>query len=305
MGLLMKKNNVEVGAIVVSYNPEYSRLLSLCDSLSKQVDVIILVDNGSNNFISEKISIADNVIVISLRENQGIATAQNVGIKKIIDLGLKYVVFFDQDSIVPNGLIGCLKNNFIACSQHGHSVSAVGPIFFDYRFSFYYPQIVLNRFGVRNRLVLKPTDPVTEVSFIISSGMFTSVDVLNDVGFMTDELFIDYVDTEWCFRSLSKGYKIFAIPDACMEHAIGDNNIKFICWKLPVHSPFRRYYRMRNMFYLFKLPYIPFLLKLREFITNNIHQLIITITSDNKKAYLNSWFKALVDGIKIMFGSKL
>ena len=105
----MKKNNVEVGAIVVSYNPEYSRLLSLCDSLSKQVDVIILVDNGSNNFISEKISIADNVIVISLRENQGIATAQNVGIKKIIDLGLKYVVFFDQDSIVPNGLIGCLK----------------------------------------------------------------------------------------------------------------------------------------------------------------------------------------------------
>ena len=109
MGLLMKKNNVEVGAIVVSYNPEYARLLSLCDSLSKQVDVIILVDNGSNNFISEKISIADNVIVISLRENQGIATAQNVGIKKIIDLGLKYVVFFDQDSIVPNGLIGCLK----------------------------------------------------------------------------------------------------------------------------------------------------------------------------------------------------
>jgi hypothetical protein len=43
--------------------------------------------------------------------------------------------------------------------------------------------------------------------------------------------------------------------------------------------------RMRNMFYLFKLPYVPLVLKLREFITNNIHQLIITIKSDNKKAY--------------------
>lgn len=300
----MKNNDANVGAIIVSYNPESSRLLALCEKLSKQVDVVILVDNGSKNFLDKNLITSDNIIVISLVENLGIATAQNIGINKIVELGLQYVIFFDQDSIVSDGLVNTLKNNFIASSMH-EKVAVVGPIFFDYRFLFYYPHIILNKIGIRKRVILKPGDPITEVSFIISSGMFTSVGVLNDVGFMKDELFIDYVDTEWCFRSLSKGYKIFAIPDACMEHAIGDNNIKFLCWKLPVHSPFRRYYRMRNMFYLFKLPYVPLVLKLREFITNNIHQLIITIKSDNKKAYLDSWFKSLVDGIKIMFGSKL
>lgn len=300
----MKKIDTNVGAIVVSYNPEQSRLFALCEKLSNQVDVVILVDNGSKDLFNKDLLSSGNIIVISLLENLGIATAQNIGIKKIVELGLQYVVFFDQDSVVPDGLVNTLKDNFITSSVH-EKVAVVGPVFFDYRFLFYYPHIILNKIGVRKRLILKPGDPITEVSFIISSGMLTSIDVLSDVGFMKDELFIDYVDTEWCFRALSKGYKIFAIPNACMEHAIGDNNIKFLCWKLPVHSPFRRYYRMRNMFYLFKSPYIPLLLKLREFITNNVHQLIITIESDNKKAYFKSWIRALVDGVKIMFGSKL
>lgn len=300
----MKKIDTNVGAIVVSYNPEQSRLFALCEKLSNQVDVVILVDNGSKDSFNKDLLSSGNIIVISLLENLGIATAQNIGIKKIVELGLQYVVFFDQDSVVPDGLVNTLKDNFITSSVH-EKVAVVGPVFFDYRFLFYYPHIILNKIGVRKRLILKPGDPITEVSFIISSGMLTSIDVLSDVGFMKDELFIDYVDTEWCFRALSKGYKIFAIPNACMEHAIGDNNIKFLCWKLPVHSPFRRYYRMRNMFYLFKLPYIPLLLKLREFITNNVYQLIITIESDNKKAYFKSWFRALIDGVKIMFGSKL
>lgn len=299
----MPRDKKSTGGVIISYNPDSSLLLNLCLSLSKQVDQVVLVDNGSE-CLNVDFNKAHNIHVVRLNKNLGIATAQNIGIKKLIELDVGYVVFFDQDSVVSNGLVNTLKDSFIAASMH-EKVAAVGPVFFDYRFLFYYPHIVLNGIGVRKRLILKPGDSITEVGFIISSGMLTSVDVLNDVGLMNDELFIDYVDTEWCFRALSKGYKIFAIPKACMNHAIGDNNIKFLCWKLPVHSPFRRYYRMRNMFYLFKLPYIPFVLKLREFITNNIHQLIITITSDNKKAYLNSWFKALVDGIKIMFGPKL
>ena len=299
----MRNNINSTGAVIVAFNPDVQFLLNLCLSLINQVDYVILVDNGSAHFDLQSNKIK-NLHIIRLKKNVGIASAQNYGIQKLIELNIQYVIFFDQDSIVPGCLINILLNNFIDYSKHG-KVAAVGPVFYDYRFLFYYPHVVLNRFGVRRKITLKPEDQVANVGFIMSSGMLTSTKVLLDVGFMKDELFIDYVDTEWCFRAISKGYEIYAIPSASMEHAVGDDNIHFLYWRLPVHSALRRYYRMRNMFYLFKLPYVPVVLKLREFIVNNIHQLIIVIQSDNRRSYLYCWFKALSDGVKILIGHRL
>lgn len=128
--------------------------------------------------------------------------------------------------------------------------------------------------------------------------MFTSVSVLDDIGTMNEDFFIDYVDTEWCLRALGHGYEIYADTNVCMKHTIGDNNIKFLVWKLPVHSALRRYYRMRNMYYLFGMKHVPFLMKCREFITNNIHQLLITLASKQKNHYIKYWVKSQCDGVK-------
>lgn len=297
-----------VYAVIVTYEPDVNSLISAIKKINEQCSGVIIVDNGSSNLglLLNEAKLKDvNIDVLSLNENAGIATAQNRGIEKAIKCGANYIIFFDQDSDTSLGFVHSLVAEYKKLSLTNNDVAAVGPIFKDSRFGFYYPLIKLNKFGVRKRIVPSEDDDNIELSFIISSGMLASVSMIKNIGMMKDEFFIDYVDTEWCLRAIAKGYKFYAIPKACMNHAIGDNNIKFLCWKLPVHSPFRRYYRMRNMFYLFKLPYVPLVLKLREFITNNIHQLIITIKSDNKKAYLYSWFKSLVDGIKIMFGSKL
>lgn len=61
-------------------------------------------------------------------------------------------------------------------------------------------------------------------------------------------IFIDYVDTEWCFRALSKGYKLYMSEKAVMRHSVGDDTINLLNFKIPVHSGYRRYYRVRNLF---------------------------------------------------------
>jgi rhamnosyltransferase len=66
---------------------------------------------------------------------------------------------------------------------------------------------------------------------------------------MRENYFIDYVDTEWCIRAEAMGYKNYVSSKAVMKHAIGDNILKFKYFNVPVHSPFRRYYRVRNAFY--------------------------------------------------------
>ncbi|HFR6094685.1 TPA: rhamnosyltransferase, partial [Shigella flexneri] len=101
-------------------------------------------------------------------------------------------------------------------------------------------------------------------SVTISSGTMVSKEVFEIVGMMDEELFIDYVDTEWCLRCLNYGILVHIIPDIEMVHAIGDKSVKICGINIPIHSPVRRYYRVRNAFLLLRKNHVPLLLSIRE-----------------------------------------
>jgi rhamnosyltransferase len=176
--------------------------------------------------------------------------------------------------------------------KSSYNVAAVGPRLMDSRYNFDYSFIRLTRMGFRKKITPHVNDhnPI-EVSCLIASGMLIINSSLEKIGLMDEKLFIDYVDTEWCLRSKSLGYSFFMIPDAKLEHEIGDTNIKFFCYRVPVHSPWRRYYRVRNGFLLLQMKHVPKLLSLREISFSVIHQLILllrTMDVDYLKYYLKS-----------------
>ncbi|HFP9739483.1 TPA: glycosyltransferase family 2 protein, partial [Escherichia coli] len=63
---------------------------------------------------------------------------------------------------------------------------------------------------------------------IIASGKLINLEVLDQVGFMEDDLFIDGVDHEWCWRAGRLGYKIAIIENAIMKHRLGDARGNFL-----------------------------------------------------------------------------
>jgi len=72
-------------AVVVLYHPELSLLARLLESVLSQVDALIVVDNTPNpsaQFTELFAKYRDQVTYIPLGDNMGIATAQNVGIRK-------------------------------------------------------------------------------------------------------------------------------------------------------------------------------------------------------------------------------
>ena len=286
-----------IHAIIITFNPDKDNVLLLSSTLNQQVAHTWIIDNGSSTDISKYFFSSPNVTYLKLEENVGIAKAQNIGIVHGKEMKAEYFIFFDQDSTIGTDFVTGLYSSYSKLSRD-KKIAAIGPIFEDSRFGFMYPQIKLNKFGVRERITPKYGSGPLLLSFIISSGMFTSVSVLDDIGTMNEDFFIDHVDTEWCLRALGHGYEIYADTNVCMKHTIGDNNIKFLVWKLPVHSALRRYYRMRNMYYLFGMKHVPFLMKCREFITNNIHQLLITLASKQKNHYIKYWVKSQCDGVK-------
>lgn len=289
-------HNNNVAAVIVSYHPELGNLTTLIKELKRQQVPSVLVDNGSlEASVVEELSLL--ATVVRLPENVGIAKAQNIGIKQACSLhNAALIVFFDQDSQIDDGFMNGLLNDYFQVSATAQ-VAAIGPIFTDSRYGFHYPLIRVNTLGWRTKVLPQLQTAPFEVSMIISSGSLIPSAVLLDVGDMDESLFIDYVDTEWCLRAVAKGYKIYTATSARMSHAIGDRAIKVLAWHVPMHSAFRRYYRLRNGLLLAKMKHIPPLMKVRENFFNAIHQLLLVTTQPNKKAHLAAWCRAVKDGI--------
>lgn len=301
---------MNIFAIVVTFHPDSVLLSNLLRTLSVQCAGIIVSNNGGEiehviNGLALGICSSERINLIDNHANIGIAAAQNVAISMAIHNGATHLVFFDQDSVIDDFLVLKLAESFTSCAKL-NKVAALGPIYTDEINGFTYPVIKLNSMGFRDRIIPKENSGLLSTSFIISSGMFTSVEIINAVGFMDEELFIDYVDTEWCLRCLNQGFVFYVDTNIQMKHTIGNGVISLLHWNLPVHSPARRYYRIRNAMLLFSKSHVPFILKLREVIINAIHQALIVVSSDrqNRMPQLSIWFKAMSDGVMYLVGRK-
>lgn len=289
-----------VFAIIVTYNATPIHVLRLTSSLAGQVDTIIVVDNGSANLADLRMRVESDprIALIALAQNMGIAFAQNAGIDHARRAGARYLIYFDQDSLITEDFVRPLKEAFVSLSAT-HKVALVAPVFKDERNGFFYPLIWLSRHGLRRKIIPtgRETAPIP-VSIAISSGTFTSMAVMDQVGAMRSAFFIDYVDIEWCLRAVNAGYSLFAIPTVCMLHSIGDRSIPFLRWHLVIHSEWRRYYRIRNGFWLLRLPHVPILLALREVLINIVHQGVLLLTQKNRKLQLKHFLRGVRDGLR-------
>ena len=280
-------------SIIVTYNPDNKNLFGLVDNLLIQKSKVIIVDNNS---IKKPTLENENVLFIYLEKNEGIAYAQNLGIDIAMKKGGGYIFFFDQDSQIDCNFIEGMTQQYKTLEHE--NIFALGPVFMDAEKEFYYPSFKLNRLGWMNRNnILDNPKKYEEVSVLISSGMMVSTENIKKVGKLRDIFFIDYVDTDWCLRALSLGYKNFMSYNNPMIHKIGDDSIKILNFNLPKHSPERRYYRIRNLFYMSKIKYIPKFLLVQLFINNLILQLLLIFFDKRKKDYIVFFFKSIKDGI--------
>jgi rhamnosyltransferase len=241
-----------VWAVIVCYNPEIERLENLVEVLAQQTAGVILVDNASDTDITSLLdnSKTSNVFILSLPENFGIATAQNVGIEWAIQHEATHIYLSDQDSLPSSSLIAELLPAFLLGGWT--HVAAVGPATVDERtgqVSFF----VVERSGVPRQWHPTTRDEnvkkTVEVAFLIASGTLLSVEAIKHIGGMRSRYFIDHVDREWCFRARKAGYVLLGVPGARMTHRLGDE-VKQVWFfglrQVTYHSPLRSYYLFRN-----------------------------------------------------------
>lgn len=244
-------------AVAVTYNPEPALLAQVLGSALPQVQGLVVVDNGSANAKDIRhIATRAAVQVIANERNIGIAAAQNQGVARARADGFTHVLLLDQDTVLAPGMVADLTENLTALEQGQGKIAAIGPAYYELNSQRQTRAYRANGFGLSRLSLANETRPVAS-DFIIASGSLIPLSVLEAVGGFKEDLFIDLVDVEWCFRARTAGYRSYLSPTAAVEHRLGSGTVQIGPREVAVHVPVRNYYWVRNALWLARQPYTP------------------------------------------------
>jgi rhamnosyltransferase len=303
------RRSTSVAAIIVTYNPDYAALLRGLSAIAKQVGFIVIVDNASRDFLSWQVelfgkTLGIEICIISLQKNVGLGAGFNMGITKVKSLDFSFVILFDQDSIPHEGMIKLLGQAYEDLSETNSYIAAVGPRFLNPENQELSNFTHFGRFSMQ-QVKCNSQNGIVQAAFLISSGSYISIKALDEVGCMDETLFIDYVDTEWCLRARSKGWLVYGVCNAIMEHSLGEKRRRYwlLRWRnIAQHSPFRYYYIFRNSLILSRRSYILSNWARCMLIHNIMLAIYLVIATPNRVGNIKMIIQGIFDGIKGVSG---
>lgn len=222
---------METLAGITLYEPDVQRLLENIEAVLPQVDKLICVDNGSKNINEIKDRIQwkyPQIEIIENGENLGIAKALNQMFAYAEEKGYEWVLTLDQDSVCPANLMEEYKKYL-----HLEGVGVLSPKMVDRNFE-------------------KDTQTESVYDYVdkcITSASLTSVETWRSVGGFWEYLFIDFVDHDFCAKCVEKDIKILRVNSVSLLHELGNGeHHTFLGRRVTAlnHSPFRKYYMVRN-----------------------------------------------------------
>ena len=275
--------NEKVAVIIVLYNPDTNDI----DNVRRiaQYNVGFVVDNSLIPFMDGET--IGNMSYICNKANIGIAKAQNIALREILKGDYEYVVFLDQDtrvvvdyplqiamefSRIDNGRLAVLGPQVVNAVTGGQYASAIHKY-----------EISENGFSLRKH--------------IISSGSCMSINALKDVGLMWGELFIDYVDFEWCWRAASKGYQCGVTSHLQISHHVGQRELSIGKYKVIISAQQRYFYQYRNFIWLIQKKYVPLQWKCATCVKFLLRIVYFPILVNGGLKYWNNMIKGLKAGI--------
>lgn len=268
---------------IVLYNPDIERLKENIYGIYDQVDLIILVDNNSENIedVQKEVCKHENIKLIKNEINLGIASALN----QIMEFGEKnnfnWVLTLDQDSICPKNLIA-EYNKYIDIND----VAIICPKIID-----------INR-------PIKEDECIVDYKFIdkcITSASLTNVEIWKKISGFDEKMFIDMVDFDYCRRVTLNNFKILRVNNVSILHEIGNitqHKILGLSFIAHNHSSFRKYYIARNIIY-FERKHKLHKTKLIEYLRILKLMLISILFEKNKIEKIKMILKGTIDGYKV------
>lgn len=233
-------------------------------------------------------------VVERLPRNSGIAAALNAGISSALAGHPRpdYVLTMDQDSLLDGGYVAALLAAAEAATQAGVKVGMVAPATVR--------GLPTRRAGIEHGIQLGG-EP-------IQSGLLVPVPVLEELGLLRSELFIDGVDAEFFLRCQTAEFKTVIAQDAALDHSLGSMSEAKIFGrpvviagrplKVRTAATWRYYYIFRNRILLARsYGRRHAIWALKGFLADYRHLAIVTTLAPGRRARLAEAFAGVSDGL--------
>ena len=287
--------------IILNYN-EWKHTIECLNSLSciQEDCKIVLIDNKSTDdsidklekWIQNQKELSSNLIFIKSSENNGYAAGNNIGIKYVESQeDAQFIWILNNDTLIQEdtfkNLINCYKN------LENENIALLGSKILNEDFSI---QSIgyLNSKYTEDEIKSKSS---IEVEHISGCSIFFRADKIKEIGYIPEEYFLYYEETDWMKHIKQKGFKIFTCLSSQLihKHAKSTGGI---------YSPFVIYYMTRNQIlfnrkYLNSIQYYLFILKT---ISRNLLKIIFYSFKNLKSS--KSIFTGTIDGILNKKGKK-
>ena len=247
---------VRVGIVLVNYNSEVD--IMLCLSSIRGLDYldhfIVIVDNNSPDGSGERLRReieCDDVVVILSPRNQGFAAANNLGIAYAKARGAQFVWLLNADTTVETQALSAL----VEAAEQNPLTAAFGS-------KVLYGQLVDEKASQGNKEARiwgagglvdfaaqtvemrgagqadkGQLDETAECDYLPGCSLFVRMSAVATAGYMPEEYFMYFEETDWCSRMRQAGFGLRYVPKSIVWHHFEDAKTQ---------QPFGVYYFNRN-----------------------------------------------------------
>ena len=236
----------QIGIVICNYNKKNDALAcirSILESKFQDYDIYV-VDNASTDGSAEAIRNAygEQVTLLVNQENLGGSGGFNTGLRAAFQKGHPYLMCVDNDALLDENAVG---NLLAFLQEHPETGIAAAKIYhreapdyvqqfgqkIDFE-NFCTDVTYLNAYEDGSMPEYVYTDAVAACALMIRRS------VIEKIGFMPEENFLYWDDTEWCYLCNRAGWKVASVGNAMALHAMGA--------KKELENTFPTYYAWRN-----------------------------------------------------------
>jgi GT2 family glycosyltransferase len=292
-----------IGIVTVLYNSE-SVLAEFFSSLDRQIYTrfrLYVIDNKSPD---QSLSVSKELLkkysfeysIIENATNDGIARGNNLGIKAALEDGCEYVLLSNNDVVLEKDTIEVLYERL---SFH-QAMMAVPKIYLHGTTIFWaaggaFNKLIGRNYHIGSGIVDSGQYQIEKkLSFAPTCFMLIHADVFSKIGFMDENYFVYWDDTDFIYRAQSEHLALWYIPDSIVHHKEGTST--------GVMSDFSIRYLIRNFVYFsfknYSLMYAFYVVSIHLL----YHYLVILFKWPFHKWQVGN--RAFLEGIKLYLSKK-
>ncbi|WP_345955884.1 hypothetical protein [Mucilaginibacter sp. PAMB04168] len=286
---------MRISAAVVVYNPDISELIYNIKSYINVVDKVIVWQNTLVDQIQLRnsfVDVFDKIVFLGNGRNVGIGAGLNGAVKWSINNSYTHILTLDQDSCFESKYLTFYLDTINKNTDQSIGIFGVNPL-------------------CHAELVFSQSTHLLDVTDTITSGSVFPLEVFEKCGYFNEDMFIDAVDYEFCYRAKKyNGLKTVIITNAVMTHEVGYSKKTVWGFSTVNYSSFRTYYIVRNQTLIWRQypEYFSYQYKKTLIMQHIIFRAIKIIMAESDKfEKIKSIFKGIKDGLfgKLLFSVKI